>query len=86
MSPVGDVEGDELAGALGAPAGADCEHLTLLGLLFGGVRDDQARRGGLLGFSGADDDPVLEGLELHDWRASCSSWLRLALERDECQR
>src|ERR1039457_267011 len=38
----GHVQGDDLAGVLGAPARANCEHLALLGLLFGRVRDDQA--------------------------------------------
>src|SRR5262245_21943072 len=33
----GDVHGDDLACVLGAAAGADREHLTLLGLLLGGV-------------------------------------------------
>ena len=37
-----DVERDELAGLLGAAAGADGEDLALLGLLLGGVGDDEA--------------------------------------------
>ena len=36
-----DVQGDQLAGVLGPAAGSDGEDLTLLGLLFGGVGDDQ---------------------------------------------
>ena len=39
-----DVERDELAGRLGAAAGADGEDLALLGLLLGGVGDDEAAR------------------------------------------
>jgi hypothetical protein len=42
-----DVEGDALP-SVGA-AGADGEDLALLGLLLGGVGDDQAAGGGLLG-------------------------------------
>ena len=60
-----DVERDDLAGLLGAAAGADGEDLALLGLLLGGVGDDQAAGGGLLGLAGLDDDAVLEGLQVH---------------------
>ena len=48
-----DVERDDLAGLLGAPAGADGQDLALLGLLLGGVGDDQAADGGLLGLARA---------------------------------
>ena len=58
-----DVERDELAGGLGTTAGADGEDLALLGLLLGGVGDDQAGGGGLFGLAGADDDPVVEGVQ-----------------------
>ena len=68
-----DVEGDELARGLGATAGADGEYLALLGLLFGGVGDDQAGGGGLLGFTGADDDPVVKGVQTSWVRASCGT-------------
>ena len=43
-----DVERDAVAVVVEA-AGADREDLALLGLLLGGVRDDEAGRGGLLG-------------------------------------
>ena len=73
-----DVERDQLAGVLGATAGADGEDLALLGLLLGGVGDDQARGGGLLGLAGADDDAVVEGLQTSWW--SGLLWHVLALE------
>src|SRR5580692_6412757 len=60
-----DVDGDELARGLGAATGSGGEHLALLWLLLGGVGDDQPGGCGLLGLSGADDNPVLEGVELH---------------------
>ena len=66
-----DVDGDDLAGLLGAAARADGEDLALLGLLLGGVGDDQAAGGGLLGLVGLDDDAVVEGLEIH---ADASVW------------
>ena len=60
-----DVERDDLAGLLGATAGADGQDLALLGLLLGGVGDDEAAGGRLLGLAGPDDDAVLEGLQVH---------------------
>ena len=48
-----------------ATAGAHGEDLALLGLLLGGVGDDQAAGGGLLGLAGLDDDAVFEGLKVH---------------------
>src|ERR1700722_17869989 len=38
---------------------------ALLGLLLGGVGDDEAGRGGLLGLVRADDDSVVKGLQTH---------------------
>src|SRR6516165_8269098 len=61
----GHVHRDDLAGVLGAAARADGDDLALLGLLLGRVGDDQARGHGLLGLAGADDDPVIEGVQLH---------------------
>src|ERR1700712_1447177 len=71
-----DVERDAVAVVVDA-AGADRQDLALLGLLLGGVGDDQTRRRGLLGVQRLDDDPVLEGLDvdrhvvdlhfLHSW-------------------
>ena len=61
---------DQLAGLVGAAARARGQDFTLLGLLLGGVGDDEAAHGGLLGLPGADDDPVLERLQVHV-RASC---------------
>jgi chaperonin GroES len=46
------------------PTRADREDLALLGLLLGGVRDDQTRRGGLLRVEGLHEDPVLERLDV----------------------
>jgi Ribosomal protein L5 len=43
---------------------ADGQDLALLGLLLGGVRDDQARGGGLLRVERLDHDAVLEGLDV----------------------
>ena len=60
-----DVQGDEVPAGLGAAAGADGQDLALLGLLFGGVGDDQAGSGGLLGLAGADDDAVVKGVQTH---------------------
>ena len=45
----GDVERDQLAGVLGATAGTDGEDFALLGLLLGGVGDDEAAHRGLFG-------------------------------------
>ena len=44
-------------------AGTDRQDLALLGLLLGGVRDDETGRGGLLGLDGLDDDAVFERLD-----------------------
>src|SRR3546814_1426268 len=55
-----DVDGDELAGLLGAAAGADREHLALLGLLLGGVGDDQTADGGLLGLTRRSEEHTSE--------------------------
>src|SRR5699024_2851780 len=43
--------------------GAHGQDLALLGLLLGGVRDDQPGGGRLLGFQGLDHDAVLERLQ-----------------------
>ena len=88
-----DVERDQLAGVLGALAGADGEDLALLRLLLGGVGDDEARRGRLLGLVGLDDDAVIERLQGHGGKPPLARWtgvgLRteraLALGRCECQ-
>ena len=61
----GDVEGDQLAGVVGPAAGADGEDLALLGLLLGGVGDDETRRGLLLGLARANDDAIVERLQTH---------------------
>src|SRR3954451_24400777 len=60
-----DVERDDVAGLLGAAAGAYGQNLGLLGLLLGRVGDHQAADAGLLSLVGADDDTVVEGLEVH---------------------
>src|SRR5262245_34185365 len=68
-----DVERDQLAGVLGALAGADREDLALLRLLLGGVRDDQAGGRRLLGLVRLHDDAVIERLQGHG-QASIGSW------------
>src|SRR2546423_582436 len=67
----GDVEGNDLAGVLGPPARPHRQHLSLLRLLLGRVRDDQTRNGGLLRLVGPHKDAILEGLQGHD----CLPWL-----------
>src|SRR3954451_20854470 len=59
----GHVEGDPVAVVVDATR-THAEDLALLGLLLGGVRDDQAGSRGLLGLEGLDDDPVLERLDV----------------------
>ena len=68
-----DVERDDLAGLLRAAAGAGGQDLALLGLLLGGVGDDEARGRGLFGLVRPDDDAVLEGLQVHGRRSSVST-------------
>src|SRR3954469_4646828 len=58
----GDVERNAVAVVVDA-AGADGDDGALLGLLLGGVRDDQAGGGGGLGLVGLDHDPVLQRLD-----------------------
>src|SRR5215213_8280021 len=60
-----DVERDDLAGLLRTATRAYGQDLALLGLLLGGVGDHQAADGGLLSLVGADDNAVVEGLEIH---------------------
>src|SRR6478752_377019 len=60
-----DVEGEVLALVVAPAAGADSEHCALLRLLLGGVGDDQARGGALLGLVGLHDDAVIEWLQGH---------------------
>src|SRR3954471_610010 len=67
-----DVDRDDLAGLLRTLARADGQDLTLLGLLLGGVRDDQAAGRGLLRLARLDDDAVLEGLQVHPILRMCS--------------
>ena len=50
---------------LGPAAGTDGEDFALLGLLLGGVGDDEAADGRLLGLGRPDDDPVLQRLQVH---------------------
>src|SRR5690348_11727572 len=53
-----DVEGNEFA--LFALAGADCDDFALLGLLFRGVRDDDATLDGFLLLNALHDNAVVE--------------------------
>ena len=46
-----------------ATAGADRRHLALLGLLLGGIRNDNSAGGLRLGFDALDDHTVVEGAE-----------------------
>src|SRR5665809_145886 len=46
------------------PTRTDGQDMALLGLLLGGVRDDQPGGGGLLGVERLHDDPVLERLDV----------------------
>src|SRR4051794_23930527 len=81
-----DVEGDQLTGVLGPLAGADGQDLALLGLLLGGVGDDETAGGGLLGFAGLHDDPVFERLQVHSrLRVGVRQRRGLALSIGECQ-
>src|ERR1019366_9478231 len=50
--------GDEFARGVGATSGSGGEHLTLLGLLLGGVGADQTRRPGRFRAVGTDHDTV----------------------------
>ena len=77
MSPTEMSSGMSSPRGLGATAGADGQDFALLGLLFGGVGDDQAGSGGLLGFAGADDDTVVKGMQTH---GSGLLWHALAVE------
>src|SRR6186997_2208754 len=58
------VDGDQLAGLVAA-AGADGDDLALTRLLFGGIRNDDAASGLLLGIDALDDDTVVKRTELH---------------------
>src|SRR6266705_1553443 len=57
------VHRDALGACIVEPARTHRDDFALLGLLLGGVRNDQAGRGRLLGFERADHDPVFERLE-----------------------
>src|SRR5690606_11180360 len=58
----GDVDRNTVAAVVDT-AGANGHDLALLGLLLGGVRDDQTTRGGLLCLDLLDDDAVFERLD-----------------------
>src|SRR5690606_6846147 len=58
----GDIERNAVAVVVDA-AGTHGDDLALLRLLLGGVRNDQTRRGDLLGFDLLDDDAILERLD-----------------------
>src|ERR1700712_3708158 len=67
---LGDVERNPLFAVLVPPAGADCDDGALLGLLLGGVRNDQTGCGRGLGLVGLYENLVLEWLDVHlrhDW-------------------
>jgi len=58
-----DVQRDALFAILVEATGANCQDGTLLGLLLGGIRNDQARSSGLLGLERLDQNAVLEWLD-----------------------
>src|SRR5262249_50498437 len=60
-----DVEGDDLAGLV-ARAGADGQHLALLGLLGRGIGDDDAARGLGFAFDAAHNDAVVKRTKFHE--------------------
>src|SRR6516225_2044993 len=64
--PVADlnVDRNQLAGFI-APAGANCDDLTLLRLLLGGVGDNDAPGTLLFSLDTLDDDAVMEWAKLH---------------------
>ena len=64
MSPP-DVDGNTIAVVVTATR-PTATTLAFLGLFLGGIRDDQAGGGGLLGLNLTDDDAVLEGLDGDD--------------------
>src|SRR6266702_2045539 len=69
---VADLDVERHPGAVLEPARADRDDLALLGLLLGGVRDDDAGSGRLLALAGLDDDAVLERLQIDAHRSSCT--------------
>jgi len=56
--------------ALVAGARSDGDNLAFLGLFLGGVRNDDAALGPLLGFKAADDDTVVQWPKLHGFPLS----------------
>src|SRR5207247_1537062 len=58
------VEGDALAVVFGLP-GADGDHLALLGLLFGGVGDDDAADFLFAFIEALDNDAVVQRSDVH---------------------
>src|SRR5215469_9055254 len=52
-----DIDGNELAGLVAATR-ANGDNLALRGFFLGGIRDDDAARGFLLGLDASDDDAV----------------------------
>jgi hypothetical protein len=62
---LGHVQRDALLAVLIPLAVADGKDLPLLGLLLGGVGEDDARGGRLVLLERLDDQPIAQGLELH---------------------
>jgi uncharacterized protein Yka (UPF0111/DUF47 family) len=62
--------------------------MALLGLLFGGVGDDESRRRSLFRLVRADNDSIVEGVQFHDVVASVANIsdrvLRLAVSPVDC--
>src|SRR5439155_22525883 len=64
------IERNQFAGLVAA-AGADGHDLALGGLLFGGVRNDDAAGGFLLSIDALDDDAVVKRAEFHGYPPKC---------------
>src|SRR5499426_2532244 len=82
--PVADLEidGDELAGLV-APAWAHGDDLALRRLFLGGVGNDDAAGGLLLGIDALDDDAVVKRAEFHGYPPRKSERTRLDAAADE---
>src|SRR5947199_5830930 len=65
-----EIDRNQFAGLVAA-ARTDSHDLALRGLLFGGVGNDDAARGLLLGIDALDDDAVVKRAEFHGYPPKC---------------